>query len=85
MRLSADEVVAPDVIAALRTQTYARAVIQPETAARLLLLRNLKPLTAPDPLDAILADLPTRSLQQRRNAPITVAAILTSKLDDCLR
>ena len=57
--LRLDEVITPDMIAMLWSQTDAGSVVQPEPAARLLLLRYFQPLTAPDPLDAITPDLPT--------------------------
>jgi len=41
--------------------------------------------TTPDSLDSVLANPPVRTLQQRRDAPVTIAAILAGKLDDGLR
>ena len=59
MGLGLDEVVAPDMIAMLRSQPDAGAVVEPQPASRLLLPGYFQPLTAPDPLNAITADLPT--------------------------
>jgi hypothetical protein len=70
---------------ALRPQPNARAIIEPESPAWLLLLRNLQPLATPDSLDSILANSPVRPLQQRRDAPVTVASILAGQFDDGLR
>ena len=70
MGLSLDEVVAPDMIAMLRPQADARSVVQPEPAARSLLPGYFKPLTAPDPLDTITADLPIGLGKQLAHVPI---------------
>jgi len=51
------EVEAPDVVAVPGTQPDTRAVGEPEPAALGLLLRDFQPLTAPDPLNPVLANL----------------------------
>ena len=76
MGLSLDEVVAPDMIAMLRPQADARSVVQPEPAARSLLPGYFKPLTAPDPLDTITADLPAGVGKQRCDPTIPVSYVL---------
>jgi hypothetical protein len=50
-----------------------------------LLLWNLQPFATPDSLDSILANPPVRPLQQRRDAPVTVASILAGQFDNGLR
>ena len=44
-----DKVIGPDVVGMLRSQPHARAIVQPQTTAFGLLLRNLQPLAPPDP------------------------------------
>src|ERR1039457_7408905 len=60
----------------LRSHPHARSIVEPQPPARLLLLRNLQPFATPDALHPVLANLPAVSLQQRRNAAITIASIL---------
>jgi len=45
---------------------------------------ELQPFATPDSLDPILANLPASPLQQRSDAPITVASILAGKRNDGL-
>jgi hypothetical protein len=68
MRLGFDKVVAPDMIAVLWPQPDTGSVIEPKPATRLVFPGYFQPLTAPDPLHAITADLPT-SLDQKRGDP----------------
>ena len=72
------------MIPPLGPQPDARSVVEPESSARLLLGRNLQPLAPPNTLHAIFADKPPRQLEQRRNATVPIAAILTSQGDDRL-
>jgi hypothetical protein len=72
------------VIPPLGPQPDARSVVEPESAARLLLGRNLQPFAPPNTLHAIFADKPARQLEQRRNATVPIAAILTSQGNDRL-
>ena len=69
-----DEVVAPDVIAIRRPEPNARAVFKPETSLLQLFLRNLQPLSPPQPLDPAVADPPARVPQQSRNAAASRAS-----------
>ncbi len=85
MRPRADEVVAPHVVAMCRSEPHTRAIVEPQPAARLLLLWNLQPLATPDTLHAILAHSPAGSLEQRRDPAIPITAVLAGKLDDRLR
>jgi hypothetical protein len=64
MGLRLNEVVAPDMITVLRPQPNAGAVVEPQPPSRLLPFGYFKPLTAPDPLDAITANLPASFLKQ---------------------
>ena len=82
MRERAHEVVRPDMIAPLRPQPHAGAVVEPQPAARLLLLRNLQPFAAPDPLHPILANIPARFPQLDGDASIAIPAILAGQRDD---
>src|SRR5680860_792978 len=77
-----DEVIRPDVIAVLRSQSDARSVIEPQPPAFRLPPWNLQPLTPPDPFDPLVIDQPARIPQQRRNLAVAVAAIETSEFND---
>jgi hypothetical protein len=70
------------VIAVLWAQADARPVVEPQTPAFWLLIRNLQPLTPPDAFDPLVIHKPTRVPQQRGDLTITVSAVLTGKLDD---
>ena len=85
MRPVLDKVIGPDLVRPLRPKTDARAVIQPETAALLLLGWNLKPFTFPDALDPLVVHMPTRLIEQRCNRPIAIATILLGQLNDISR
>ena len=65
-------------------EPHTRSIVEPQAASRLLSLRYLQPLTTPDAFDSILADLPARSLQQRRDPTIPIAAILAGQRNDGL-
>ena len=72
------------MIGALGTQPNARAIVEPQPATWLLSLRNFQPFAPPDALYPIVANPPSRTLQQHRNATIAIAAILAGQPDDCL-
>ena len=78
----AHEIVGPDMVAPLRPQPYAGAVVKPQSPPRLLLLRHLQSLAAPDPLHSILAHLPARFLQLDGDASISIPAILAGQRND---
>ena len=85
MCLRLNEVIRPDMVAPLRPQPYARAVIQPEPTSGFLLLGNVQPFPAPDPLSTVSANLPSDGLEQRCDPPIAITAILAGQGDDGLR
>jgi len=64
MGLRLNEVVAPDMIAMPWSQPNAGAVVEPQPPSRLLPFGYFKPLTAPDPLEAITPNLPTSFRKQ---------------------
>ena len=66
----------------LRPKPDARTVIQPEPSAFGSLLRNLQPLTPPDPLDPFDVHHPARTVQHHRDAAIAVAAVLEGERGD---
>ena len=66
----------------LRPQPDARSVVEAQMPAFRLLSGDLQRLASPDPLDTLPVRRPTGATQQRRNPAISVAAILTGKLDD---
>jgi hypothetical protein len=80
--LRLDEVVAPDMIAVLWSQPDAGSVIEPEPASRLLFPGYFQPLTAPDPLNAITPNLPTRVGKQRCDPAIAISSVLGCKRDN---
>lgn len=82
MGLGRHEVVAPDVIAAFRSQPNARAVVQPQPPAWSLFLGNLQALPAPDAADAVLANIPPGFVEQGRDPAIAVPTVLRAKGDD---
>lgn len=65
-----------------RSKPDAGTVVQPETAALGLFLRNLQPLTPPDPLDPFDVHHPARTVQHHRDTTIPVAAVLESERED---
>jgi hypothetical protein len=79
--LRLNEVVAPDMVAVLRSQPDARSVVEPEAAAWPLLPGYFQPLTAPDPLDPITSDLPASIGEQRCNPAIAISSVLGCERD----
>ena len=82
MGLGFDEVVAPDMIAMLRSQPDAGSVVEPEPASWPMLPGYFQPLTAPDPLNPITTDLPASIGKQGRDPAIAIASVLGSKSDN---
>ena len=76
------EVVGPDVIAMLRPQPRAGAVVEPQTSAWFLPLRHLQSFAMPYELHAILARIPPSLLQLAGDASISIPAILAGQCDD---
>src|SRR3977135_1175656 len=71
-------------VGVLWAQPQARPVVEPQPTSWLLFLWNLQPLTTPDPLYPVLADMPACPSEQRRNPAIAIAAILASQRNDGL-
>ena len=82
MGLGLDEVVGPDMIAPLRSQPDAGAVVEPQTASWPLFLGYFQPLTAPDALHTVLAHIPPGLVEQCRDPAIAIATILGGQGDD---
>jgi hypothetical protein len=82
MGLRLDEVVAPHMVAVLRSQPDAGSVVEPQPAARPLLPGYFQPLTAPDPLDPITPDLPASLGKQRCDPAIAISSVLGCERDD---
>jgi hypothetical protein len=76
-----NEVVGPDVIGMLRPQPDARSIGEPQPPAFGLLLRDLQPLTSPDPLDPRVADEPAGITQQRGDLAVAIATVLPGQFD----
>ena len=84
MGLRTDEVITPDMVGVLwRSRTHDPSLSRQPTSW-LLFLWNLQPLTTPDPLHPVLADMPACPSEQRRNPAIAIAAILASQRNDGL-
>ena len=73
------------MVGTLGPQTDTGPVAQPETAALLLLLRDLQALLPPYALDPLAVHVPASLVEQSRYRPISVAAILARQLDDIRR
>lgn len=82
MRAIFDEVVGPHVIAVFCAQPNAGAIVQPQTAALRLFMRNLQPLAPPNALDPLVIDTPVRPAPQRGDLAIAVAPVLACEFDD---
>ena len=76
-----NEVIRPDVIAVLRSQPDAGAVVEPKTAPLPLFVGDFQPFPPPQPFDALVVDQPAGLTKQGRDTAITVPAILTSQFD----
>ena len=70
------------MVGMFRPKPDAGVLVAPEPPAPGLLVRNLQPLASPDPLDPLAVHDPAGSMQHRRDATITVAAILSGERDD---
>ena len=71
------------MVGTLGPQPEAGPVRQPEPATLGLLLGDLQPLAAPDPLHPLVVDHPARrGPQQLRDLAVAIAAILAREFDD---
>jgi hypothetical protein len=90
-----DEVIGPDMALMCRPEPHARSIIQPQSPALRLLLRDFEPFTSPlarksinnrflpaQPINALLIHMPTVSPQQFRDPAIAVSAKLSGEPDD---
>ena len=77
-----DEVIAPYVVRTLWPKPNAGTIVQPETTAFRLLLRDLEPLPPPDAIHTLLVHVPSVAPEQGGDPAIAVAAILLSQLND---
>ena len=71
-----DEAIGPDMIAMLRSQSYAGAVIKPETTAFGLFHRNFQALAPPSSSDSFVVHMPALIAQHRCDALIAIASKL---------
>jgi hypothetical protein len=76
------EIIGPDMVAMGGPEPDTRPIVEPETSAFGLLLRNLQPLLAPDAFHPLMIDPPNLSSEQCRNPAIAVAPISLGKLDN---
>lgn len=68
------EVIGPDMAFVCRSQPYARAVIQPETAAFWLFHRHFQPLPSPDAVNPLLVHMPAVIPEQSCDPAVAVPA-----------
>ena len=73
------------MIAMLRSQSNAGTVVEPQPPSRLLPFGYFGPSTAPDPLDAITANLPAGFGKKRPDPTIAIASITRSQRDNRAR
>ena len=77
-----NKVVGPHMVGALRPQTEARSVIEPEPTPFGLFRWDFQPLTTPDAFNTLPVHRPTSGPQERRDPAVSVAAILAGERDD---
>lgn len=80
-----NKVIRPDMVTSFWPQTDARSVMEPKTPSFGLFRRNTKALTPPDPRHAFVIHMPAVRSQQRRDALIAIASILTGEADNICR
>jgi hypothetical protein len=78
------EVIGPDVVAMGGPEPDTRPIVEPQTSAFGLLLRNLQPLLAPDTFHSLMIDPPTLPSEQSRDTAIAVPPIPFGKPDNFL-
>jgi hypothetical protein len=76
------KVVGPDMVAMGGPEPDTRPIIEPQTSAFRLLLRNLQPLLAPDAFHPLVIDPPTLSSEQGGDKAIPVTPIPFGKLNN---
>lgn len=70
------------MVGMLRFQPHARAVVQPEPAALLLLVWDLELFAPPNARHPLVVHLPAGTPQQHGDPAVAVAAILPDQFDD---
>jgi len=78
------EVIGPDVVAMGGPEPDTRPIVEPQTSAFGLLLRNLQPLLAPYTFHSLMIDPPTLPSEQSCDTAIAVPPIPFGKLDNFL-
>ena len=79
---SLHEIITPDMLREVRLQPDNRTIIEPQSPAFGLFLRDFQPFSAPDPLHSLVIDDPAFVSQQRGHSAITVASILAGQIND---
>jgi hypothetical protein len=80
-----DEVIGPDVVRPLRSQTDARSIVEPETAPLRLFCRHFEPFPAPDAVDPLDVHSPTFGNEHLADAAVAVATIARCQPHDRVR
>ncbi len=75
------EIVRPDVVPMRCAQSHTRPVIELQTPLLRLLSWNPQPFSAPQPLYALVVDLPARVTKKGRDTAIAISTILPGKFD----
>jgi hypothetical protein len=66
----------------LGPKAYAGAIIEPKPPSFGLLLRNLEPLSPPNPLHPLVIHFPAFLSQKNDDPPVTIATISSCQLND---
>ena len=82
VRAVCHEIIRPHVIAMCGPEPDTRPIIEPQTSAFGLFLRNLQPLLAPDAFHPLMIDSPTLPPEQGRDAAIPITPIPFGQCND---
>ena len=75
------EVIRPDMVAILRSETDTRSVVEPEPALLRLFRWHFQPLTLPQTLDPLVIDCPPCISEQGCYPPVAVTSVLSRQFD----
>lgn len=84
MRALCHEVIGSDIVTMRWPEPDTRPIVEPQTSAFGLLLRNLQPLLAPDTFHSLMIDPPTLPSEQSCDTARAIPPIPFNKLDNFL-
>jgi hypothetical protein len=76
------EIIGPDMMAMGRPEPHTRPIVEPQSSAFGLFLRNLQPLLTPDAFHPLMIDSPTLPSEQGRDAAIPITPIPFGQCND---